>query len=161
MLPIHTILHPTDFSEASKPAFEMASALARDYRAKLVLLHVVPPVHLYAPDGIAVGFPPEQPYDAQVQLAKLRPDDPRVEVDHHVVDGDPVSEILKAAKTTNADVIVMGTHGNTGLTRLLVGSVAESVMRQAPCPVITVRGPFHVTTEAPPLIKAEPVTSGV
>lgn len=157
MLPIRTVLHPTDFSEASRPAFEMACALARDYRAKLVLLHVVPPVHVYAPDGVAVAFPPEQPYDAHVKLARLRPEDPLVEVDHHVVEGDPSGEVLKAATTTGADVIVMGTHGNTGITRFLVGSVAESVMRKAPCPVLTVRLPFHAHAEAPASAEAAPM----
>lgn len=150
MLPIHTILHPTDFSDASRPAYELACALARDYGAKLVLLHVVPPVHVYAPDGVAVAFPPpEPPFDANVKLAGLRPEDPLVVTDHHVVEGEPAAEIIKAATKTGADVIVMGTHGNSGITRLLVGSVAESVMRKAPCPVLTVRVPFHAHAEAP------------
>jgi nucleotide-binding universal stress UspA family protein len=161
MLPIHTILHPTDFSDASKSAFEMACSLARDYRAKLVLLHVIPPAHIFAPDGVAVAFPSEQPFDAQAKLATLHPDDPRVDVDHHVVEGDPATEILKAASIQKADVIVMGTHGKTGLTRLLVGSVAEDVMRKAPCPVLTVRGPFHASAEIPPKIESEPVSPAV
>ncbi len=141
MLPIRTILHPTDFSAASQPAFVLACALARDYMAKLVLMHVTPPTRVYAPDGIAMPFSPEEEYDARTRLAQLRPDD-RIEVDHHVVEGDPADEILKAAATLHADVIVLGTHGNTGLTRLLVGSVAEHVMRKAPCPVLTVRVPI-------------------
>jgi nucleotide-binding universal stress UspA family protein len=157
MLPIRTVLHPSDFSGASQPAFELACALARDYKAKLVLLHVTPPTRVYAPDGIATPFPPEGEYDAQVQLARLRPEDPLVEVDHHVVEGDPADEILKAAATLHADVIVLGTHGNTGLTRLLVGSVAEHVMRKAPCPVLTVRAPFPVSLTPAPTVESTPV----
>lgn len=160
MLPIRTVLHPTDFSEASRPAFELACALARDYKAKLVLLHVTPPTRVYAPDGIAVPFPPEGEYDAQVQLARLRPEDPMVEVDHHVVGGEPADEILKAAATLHADTIVLGTHGNTGLTRLLVGSVAEHVVRKAPCPVLTVRAPFPASATPAPSVAAAPVASG-
>ena len=91
------------------------------------------------PDGVAVAFPHEPPYDAHVKLALLRPEDPRVEVEHHVIEGEPAVEILKMASSKSADIIVMGTHGHTGLTRLLVGSVAEDVMRKAPCPVLTIR----------------------
>ena len=60
MLPIRTILHPTDFSDSAQGAFEMACALARDYSAELVFLHVVPPTRVFAPDGIAVPFPAEE-----------------------------------------------------------------------------------------------------
>jgi nucleotide-binding universal stress UspA family protein len=154
MLPIRTVLHPTDFSDEARPAFEVACALARDYRAKLVLLHVVPPTRVYAPDGIAVPFPPEEPYDARVRLARLRPDDPLVDVEHHVLEGDPAAEVLKLAEAAHADVIVMGTHGTSGLMRLLMGSVAEHVMRKAPCPVLTVRGPFRAHAEVPESVEA-------
>lgn len=157
MLPIHTILHPTDFSEASQPALELACALARDYLAKLVLIHVIPPTHVFAPDGIAVPFPPQEPYDLHARLAQMHPADPRVEVDHHVLEGDPTTEILNAATKKNADVIVMGTHGNSGLTRLLVGSVAENVMRKAPCPVLTVRGQFRLSPDAASAVETAPV----
>jgi nucleotide-binding universal stress UspA family protein len=147
MLPIHKILHPTDFSDSAKPAFELACALARDYRATLVLVHVVPPTHVFAPDGIAVPFPAQDVYDAQAQLARMHPADPDVAVEYHVRDGDPTAQILKIATDDAVDVIVMGTHGTSGLTRLLVGSVAESVMRKAPCPVLTVRGQFRLSPD--------------
>ncbi len=143
MLTFRTILHPTDFSDSSKPAFELACAMARDYKAKLILVHVQPAPRVFAPDGIAVPFAAEETYDARVQLARMFPAEPGVEVEQHVLDGDPAAEILKAATTAGADVVVMGTHGTTGLTRLLVGSVAENVMRKAPCPVLTVRGDFR------------------
>jgi nucleotide-binding universal stress UspA family protein len=157
MLPIRTVLHPTDFSAASQPAYELACALARDYKARLVLLHVVPPTRVFAPDGVAMPFPAEGEYDAQVQLARLRPEEPLVEVDHHVVEGDPADEILKDAARLHADVVVLGTHGNSGLTRLLVGSVAEHVMRKAPCPVLTVRVPFPVSPTPAPSVEIAPV----
>jgi nucleotide-binding universal stress UspA family protein len=158
VLPIHTILHPTDFSEECRPAFEMACALARDYSAALVVAHVVPPARVFAPDGIAVPFPAEEPYEARARLARVRPTDGHVEIEHRLLEGEPAEMILKLARDVSADVIVMGTHGSSGLTRLLVGSVAESVMRKAPCPVLTVRGSFRPSSaHAPTAEQTAPV----
>jgi nucleotide-binding universal stress UspA family protein len=137
MLPIRKILHPTDFSDHSRAAFELACALARDYGAELLILHVNRPPQIYAPDGIVVGAPVEEPFEGRVKLAQIRPEDPRVKFEHKIVDGDPAEQILKAA--VGMDLIVLGTHGTTGLARLLMGSVAETVLRKAPCPVLTVR----------------------
>lgn len=144
MLPIRTILYPTDFSDAARSAFELACALARDYKATLVIAHVVPPGHVFAPNGIAIPFPSEEPREARAQLARVHPTDPNVTADHRLLEGDPTEQILKVAVEVGADVIVMATHGTSGLTRLLLGSVAESVMRKAECPVLTVRGPFRL-----------------
>ena len=140
MTPIRTILHATDFSELSNTAFEFASALARDYAAKLVIVHVMPPVNFFAPDGVTVPFPVADETDARIRLMAMRPIDPSVEVEHRLLEGDAVDHILKAADECQADLIVMGTHGHTGLTRMLAGSVAENVLRKAICPVLTVRG---------------------
>jgi nucleotide-binding universal stress UspA family protein len=143
MLPIRTILHPTDFSDHSRAAFDLASALARDYGAELVVVHVNRPAPIYAPDGIVVaGVPVEEPLELRGKLAQLKPHDPRVKVEYKLLDGDPAEQILKAAAAANADLIVLGTHGATGLARLLMGSVAEQVLRKAACPVLTVRTPF-------------------
>ncbi|HSQ54531.1 MAG TPA: universal stress protein [Gemmata sp.] len=139
MMHIAKILHPTDLSENSKPAFLVACALARDYQAELIVLHVSKPTPVYAPDGIAMPLPVEEPLELRARLAQVLPSDKKIKVQHRLVDGDPGSEILKAAKGEGADVIVMGTHGATGLMRLLMGSVAEDVLRKAPCPVLTVR----------------------
>jgi nucleotide-binding universal stress UspA family protein len=146
MLPIRKILHPTDFSDHSRAAFELACALARDYSAELLILHVNRPTPIYAPDGIAVGMPTAEPFEGRVKLAQIRPEDPRVKTEHKLVDGDPAEQILKAA--TGVDLIVLGTHGSTGLTRLLMGSVAETVLRKAPCPVLTVRTPAKSADDA-------------
>jgi nucleotide-binding universal stress UspA family protein len=150
MLPIRTILHPTDFSASSRPAFDLACALARDYRADLVIAHAIAPVHVFAPDGIVSASPTEDPIDVHARFGHLRPSDPGVSVDYRAVEGEPADAVLKLARDVGADVIVMGTHGTSGLMRLLVGSVAESVMRKAPCPVLTVRGPFHLTPNPAP-----------
>lgn len=149
MLPIHTILHPTDFSSRAQSALEFAAALARDYRAQLVVMHVLPPAFVVAPDGLAVMGPPENRDDALARLRSVCPADARVTTIHQLADGDPAAEIVKAAGDVKADLIVMGTHGWTGLSRLLMGSVAEGVMRKAPCPVLTVKVPATHEVSAP------------
>lgn len=147
MFPIRRILHPTDFSEQSNAAFELACALARDYLAELIVLHVSATPPVYFPDGIAVPFPGDDPYRTRVQLYEIQSGDPQVKVQHVLVEGNPINQILKQAHTDAVDLIVMGTHGSSGLTRLLMGSVAESVTRKAMCPVLTLRKPFHPTPE--------------
>lgn len=139
MLPLAAILHPTDFSENSEFAFRLACALARDYKARLVLLHVLPsPMVIYAGGPVPAETWPSVE-DAKEKLRHLESKAHRVRVESQVLEGDPVDMILRAAKETNSDVIVMGTHGRAALARLLMGSVAEAVLRKAPCPVLTVK----------------------
>lgn len=137
---IHVILHPTDYSEHSDVAFRIACSLARDYRAKLVLLHVA--LRSVTIAGEAAIAPRSEEY-FQAEREKLEgisvPAEIRVE--RQVAEGAPAEEILRATQAAKADLIVMGTHGRTGLARLLAGSVAEQVMRRATCPVLTVRSP--------------------
>ncbi|MHB1426609.1 MAG: universal stress protein [Gemmataceae bacterium] len=139
MLPLGTILHPTDFSENSAFAFRVASALARDYNARLILLHVIsPPVVIYAGGPVpAEAWPSVE--EIKEQLWNIEGRTHHVRVESQVLEGDPVDMILRAAEETHSDVIVMGTHGRTALARLLLGSVAEQVMRKAPCPVLTAK----------------------
>ena len=139
MLPIRTILHATDFSEHSAAAFRLASSLARDYGARLIVLHVQPPSVVYGDMGAYFVAPEGQSQELMKQLRELRPESPTVVVDYRLVEGDPVEEILHTARETNSDVIVLGTHGRKGLGRLLLGSVAEQTVRTAPCPVLTVK----------------------
>jgi nucleotide-binding universal stress UspA family protein len=86
-----------------------------------------------------MGIPAEDPLTVRTQLARISPTDSSVSTQHRLLEGDPAEEILKVAQGEGVDMIVMGTHGATGLTRLLMGSVAEHVLRKAPCPVLTVR----------------------
>jgi nucleotide-binding universal stress UspA family protein len=142
MLPIHTILHPTDFSERSEFAFDMACALARDYGARLILLHVATrPVIIYG-EGVVPPEPEDYQAEAKEKLYRIEAPDPRIGVEYRLQEGDPATAILGVAEETNADLVVMGTHGRTGLRRLLMGSVAEQVVRKASRPVLTVRTPF-------------------
>jgi nucleotide-binding universal stress UspA family protein len=140
MLSIKTILHPTDFSEPSQCAFQLACALARDYGAKLVVLHVYPTPVLPTLSGTVVPLPLDAPRDELLdRLEHIQPRDPAIAVERVLLTGDPAFEIRRAAGVYHADVVVMGTHGRGGLSRLVMGSVAEQVSRGAECPVLTVR----------------------
>jgi nucleotide-binding universal stress UspA family protein len=141
MLPIRTILYATDFSENSAAAFRVASSLARDYGAQLIVLHVQLPSVVYGDMGAYFVAPEGKNQELMKQLRELKPEDPAVVVDYRLVEGDPAEEILHTARETNSDVIVLGTHGRKGLGRLLLGSVAEQTVRTAPCPVVTVKPP--------------------
>jgi nucleotide-binding universal stress UspA family protein len=137
MSPTPIILHPTDFSEPAGRAFQLAASLARSQRAQLLVLHVPEPEALeFRPQP---GAPPVE--QIAQRLERLRSEAPGAAVELRIIPGDPVEEILKTARETGCALIVMGTLGLTGLARLLLGSVAEQVVRKAPCPVMTVKAP--------------------
>jgi nucleotide-binding universal stress UspA family protein len=143
MLPIRTIVHPTDFSESSDAAFRLACSAARDYGARLLVLHVVRPPPAVAFEAGSMLVEPEGYRDELWErLSRLQPRHANVRLEHRLAEGDPAGEILDLARESGCDLIVMGTHGRTGLGRLLLGSVAEQVVRKAPCPVLTVKAPF-------------------
>jgi nucleotide-binding universal stress UspA family protein len=157
MLGIKTILHPTDFSERSGLAFRLACTLARDYGARLIVLHVAEPPMAVPAEG-ALMFPLVVDLEPLRQrLQNLGPKDPHCQVEYRLVQGDAAAEILQLAEETKCDLIVMGTHGRKGLGRLLMGSVAEQVLRNASCPVLTVKTPRH---PVPPPPEPIPATSG-
>jgi nucleotide-binding universal stress UspA family protein len=142
MLAVRTILHPTDFSERSDCAFELACALARDYGARLILLHVVEPPLAVSGDGLVMVPVPIHEEPIRERLKELRPQDHTIQVEYRLTVGDAAGEILGEAQEAKPDLIVMGTHGRSGLSRLLMGSVAEQVVRKADCPVLTVKTPL-------------------
>jgi nucleotide-binding universal stress UspA family protein len=154
MLAIRRILHPTDFTERSENAFRLACALARDHGASLLVLHVQAPVAIYG-DGLMTAPLPGYTEGLRTQLMGVRAYDPRVTLEHKLVEGDPAGEILQVARETGCDLIVMGTHGRTGLRRMLMGSVAEEVVRKSSCPVLTVKTPFLIAEAPAPSSKAE------
>ena len=159
MSPIQTILHPTDFSESSQYAFQTACSLAKDHQAVLILFHVVPPI--VAPLLLEAAPNPRVSADSQECLKRWHfvwpePQDPTVRVEHRVAEGEAPQEILRVAKTLKCDLIVMGTHGRTGLDRLLTGSVAEDVLRKSVCPVLVVRLPRNATPPPEPEAKGKP-----
>jgi universal stress protein A len=130
--PICRILCPTDFSPASNAAFEYAERLAACTGADLLVLHAQPGWRATDPSG-------EVDDETTQALAKVQPRLSGVRIIHLVHGGPPGEVICWAAQDLDCDQIVMGTHGRTGLGRLLLGSVAEHVVRHARCPVTTVR----------------------
>ena len=140
MLTMKTILHPTDFSDHSKLAFDLACSLAQAFGAKLVLVFVAGPIEPLSGLSLIPTFS-EVNDDLQKKLNVLSPTDPKVTVMCHIRNGQAAEEILLQAKESKADMIVMGTHGRSGLGRLVMGSVAEEVLRNAVCPVVTVKMP--------------------
>ena len=137
---IRTILHPTDFSPGSDAAFQFACDLALDYYARLIVVYVQGPVVPIAAEGVLVSNNPLELREvAERQLDAIRPANAAVRFERIYREGPATSEILAAAAEYNADLIVMGTHGRSGIGRLLLGSVTEEVLRKAPCPVLTVK----------------------
>jgi nucleotide-binding universal stress UspA family protein len=137
---IRHILAPTDFSEPSKRAVTYAFELAQKVDAKLSLLHVIE-VPAYA---IEVSLPLEAlEQDARRELARMLPqaETAHVAVTRLVEMGMAYQKILETVAAEQVDMIVMATHGRTGLGHLFMGSVAERVVRTAPCPVLTIRSP--------------------
>jgi nucleotide-binding universal stress UspA family protein len=147
MIDLRTILHPTDFSDRSTNALYMACALARDYSARLVVLHVGERGVVYT-DGYLPVTQEDIFAEDRHQLAQLEIPDNSIQVERRFEEGTPAQQILNVAAEVDADLIVMGTHGRTGLSRWLLGSVAEQVMRKAPCPVVTTTSPIHLRTTA-------------
>jgi nucleotide-binding universal stress UspA family protein len=150
MQKLKTILHPTDFSELSANAFHAAHALARDHGARLLLLYVKQPQETV--EGEFGTMPPEpEPSDDELlaRLEDLLPEDSPVEAEAMVTVGVPAEAIVRVAKDTHCDVIVMGTHGRRGLGRLFHSNVADHVTRRAPCPVMALRS-SQTEAEEPP-----------
>ena len=141
------VLHPTDFSRASAPAFARALETARADRAELIIAHVLP---MIVPVG-SDGYMSPKAFDdmdranrayAGRRLGALaaRARKRGVRVRTLLLEGAPWEAITRTARGQRANVIVMGTHGRSGLAKLFLGSVAERVIGRAPCPVMTVRG---------------------
>ncbi len=146
---LRKILLPVDFSAYSQTAVKYAIELASRFKADLHVLHVIEP-HLSAtPDfGLGLNLPNyivESRAAAQRCLDRI-PDTTSaagMSVTRVLVDGATKSEIVRYARNENIDLIVIATHGRTGLSHVIMGSVAESIVRTAPCPVLTVRPEGH------------------
>ncbi|HSN89855.1 MAG TPA: universal stress protein [Anaeromyxobacteraceae bacterium] len=140
------ILCAVDFSKGSSATLEAAADVARRHEANLTLLHVREPPPAAAPSGFA---PPTVPSEVEAveigrQLERWREEAARLagrEVRAELAAGAPASEIVRRLREGRFDLAVVGTHGRTGLRRLVLGSVAERVVREAPCPVLVVRPP--------------------
>lgn len=138
MIHVKKILYPTDFSSYSNQAYFHAVGLAETYRASLTVVYV----HTPGADGDRTYW--------RGQLEQVRPGNPKIAVSHVLLEGDPAAEIARYAADAGIDVIVIGTHGRTGVDRLVMGSVAERVMREAPCSVLVVKLPRGSTGPSAP-----------
>ena len=150
MIQLKRILLPTDFSEHSSLPLRYACAFAEQFGAELHLLHVLQDLVAMVPEPGLAFLPPgdfmrEMQESAQQALAKLP--DPDWAKGKSIVratrQGPPFLEIVRYAKENEIDLIVLGTHGRGGLAHVLLGSVAEKVVRKAPCPVLTIRPDSH------------------
>jgi nucleotide-binding universal stress UspA family protein len=146
MIKLKKILYPTDFSESSLEALKYAVSFARDYKARLVLMHVVNEQifseglnlpRVTAPEALEK----EMASEAERRLKAIIPADERSGLDWEMVilHGMPFLEIVRYAKDKEIDLIVIGTHGRSGLEHVIFGSTAERVVRKAPCPVLSVQ----------------------
>jgi nucleotide-binding universal stress UspA family protein len=151
MIALHQILLPTDFSVPSEVAGQYAKALAETFGATLHVLHVLDETYLTwaATEGLALpvdtDLRAEAESSARARLEQVLTEAERVKYRARVVlrVGTPFVEIIRYAREEGIDLIVMGTHGRGLIAHLLLGSVAERVVRKSPCPVLTVRHPEH------------------
>jgi len=150
MIKIANVLVATDFGEASAAALSYGREIARTFNAKLHVLHVIEnPMIWLGPESAGIDvmqLRADLEVSAQQQLDRLVTDEDRRELDAVTIvrtGRAPALEITNQARLANVDIIVVGTHGRTAVTHMLMGSVAEKVVRIAPCPVLTVRHPEH------------------
>jgi len=137
-----SILHPTDYTDHSRPALMEAVALAQEHQAKLILLHVVDslgPENLSYGQSISAQQPEAYRHKLFGELRQVLPTDVQIRVDCVLSEEELVTAILRTQAEFGCDLIVLGTRGQTGLRRWLTGSVAEEVVRRAPCPVLVVK----------------------
>ncbi|MCD6124391.1 universal stress protein [bacterium] len=147
MVNIKKILIPTDFSENSKIALPFAVDLARKYGAELHILHVFDE-QLLTPIFYEVGGDPKKyfeklrnEFDAAVNSFLSGIDTNGIKITSHITSGTPFVEIIRYAREKGIDLIVMGTHGRSGIAHMFLGSVTEKVLRKAECPVMVIRNP--------------------
>ncbi|MFQ5964826.1 MAG: universal stress protein [Candidatus Scalinduaceae bacterium] len=147
MINLKKILCPIDHSEGSKEALRYAVSFAIKEKAKLYLLHVID-IRTFdeSIDMMAKQVPDDETIkQLKTKLIECIPEEIRndMEIESMVVQGIPFAEIISVAKKDKIDMIVIGTHGRTGLAHIMIGSVSEKVVRKAPCPVLTVRQSGH------------------
>lgn len=151
MLPFQKILCPTDFSEPALTALKRAEELARHFGAEIIVAHVIPPVpgpHSFPDPQANFNFDlPLYQQELAIHAEKVLKElvshqvSPEVRTRDLVTTGEAAPEILRVARQEHVDLIVIASHGLTGWRRLVFGSVAEKVVRQAPCPVLTIMAP--------------------
>ncbi len=144
------VLCAVDFSPPSNAALDFACSLVRGSGAELLVLHAKEPPPVFFPSGAMAytSMPPDP--ELQVRRDRLDAQMSGRGVNYRLIMtiGDAASVVLHVAQAENVDLIVQGTHGRTGLARLLLGSVAEKVLEKAACPVLTIKSPAHLPPES-------------
>jgi nucleotide-binding universal stress UspA family protein len=138
------ILHPTDYSDTSAYALQIAADLARLHQATILVLHVAEtlgPENVTYGEAISELEPAGYRRRLEEDLRRQVPAPSGTSIQYLLSEGDPSREIDRVAREHYADLIVMGTHGRTGLSRLLTGSIAEEIIRTASCPVLVIKIP--------------------
>lgn len=144
MAMFQTLVHPTDFDEPSKEAFRVARSLAQALGARVVVFHIVPRPAILTQDGRVILNPHDaEPIDLWAEYRALQADTPKVPVQYAIVVGDRAESVrlldAKIRELGKDTLVVMGSHGRHGLSRLLWGSKAEEAVRDCPCPVLVVK----------------------
>jgi nucleotide-binding universal stress UspA family protein len=147
MISLKKILCPIDHSDCSKEALKYAVSFAMKDEAKLYLLHIID-IRSFNDSLVAMSqqIPDKETLEQlRMKLLDCIPEDIRddMDVEATVIQGIPFAEIISTAKEKEIDMIVIGSHGRTGISHMMLGSVSEKVVRKAPCPVLTVRQPGH------------------
>jgi nucleotide-binding universal stress UspA family protein len=160
-----TIVHPTDFDQPSKEAFRVARSLAQALGARVVVFHIVPHPAIVTQDGRILLDPHEaEPIDLWAEYRALQADGLTAPVQYAVVVGDRSESrrLLeeKIRELGEGALVVMGSHGRRGISRLLWGSKAEEVVRECPCPVLVVKAPSPKLPAADPGATATASDSG-
>lgn len=138
---IKRILFPTDFSHTGDAALAFATSLARESDGRLIIVHVQEAPMAYGGGEMYYGIPEPTTDELMNMLHDVKPTDSSVPVEYRLVTGDPADAVVRLAEDHDVDLIVLGSHGRTGLTRLLMGSVAEAIVRKAHCPVLVYKQP--------------------
>ena len=145
---LNSIMCPTDFSKSSDAALGYASALAAETGATLHIVHVAEKTPAYLAGYGGFTYVPDVPdsieREMRNKLDKTNATRSDVVVKRHFLTGSAVPEIVEFANREKTDLIILGTHGRTGISRVLMGSIAEGVLRKAPCPVLTVKSPVKL-----------------
>ena len=138
----HRIVVPTDFSDCAEEAWKLAQRVAETLQSEVVLVHVFVPPPIYGDPLVISADKTWEVYEkARQWVAEALDKDKGVTVRPGMRTGSPAQEIVDVARSEQADLVIMGTHGRGGMSRVLLGSVADRVIRLAPCPVLTVRTP--------------------
>jgi nucleotide-binding universal stress UspA family protein len=142
------ILVPTDFSHTGDAALSYATSLAKDNGGRLLIVHAEEPPLAYGGGEMYYGIPEPTTEELLKMLHDVKPADSTVPIEYRLITGDPVNAMVRLAQDEAVDLIVLGSHGRTGLTRALMGSVAEGIVRKAQCPVLVCKQTADKTATA-------------